>query len=85
MKVSFDGLRRNLACAYSRLAKEINRDGDRDDVLECLGELRQFVAFMLLCSEPDAEERGDFHDLSDLADTLPWPDGQEPEDNEEEG
>lgn len=88
MKASMDGVRRNIALAYNELATRINNldtenmssfavKTQRDAILEALGYLRQFVAFLLIVNEPDRAD-GDVTCMSAVADKLIWPKVQEP-------
>ena len=92
MKVSFDGLRKNLAGAYTKtvqVCREAKESGDFAieylDLKEGLDEMRQYIAALLCCYDQDSIKRdNDFHDLSDMADALPFVDPQDGEGIEDE-
>ena len=85
MKVSIDGLRRNMGEAYKkavygyRWAIDQNNDDDSfDDLKTGLEELRSMIgAFMCIYSDnPDDM----MSNMTDYSDTLPWPDPEDEDD-----
>ena len=97
MKVSFDGIRKNLVAAYKKTVTQyhgiIEEYGpplgadSLTDMKEGLDDMRQMVVALLCCYDTESIERdNDFHDLSELADGLPFadPEHNEDEDDDEE-
>ena len=89
MKVSMDGLRRNLVSAYNRVVRKLKAsleencaDYELEDIHrridEDFDELRMEIAFLCCTYDGDSE---DFSDLSDEADSLL--DFMEPEEEDE--
>jgi hypothetical protein len=82
MKVSFDGLRQNMVNAYkttiSAYREVLEEYGPVDSLTtlaESLDEQRQMIAALLCCYDPESiESDNDFHDLADLAYSLPFAD-----------
>lgn len=77
MKVSFDGLRKNIAQAYNDHARTINKLEDIDEcelneLKETCEELRAMLGWLMLVQ--DDEEPDDCNDLSEsvtLISTIP--------------
>jgi hypothetical protein len=83
MKVSFDGLRKNLVAAYKKtimqyhaIIEEYGPPSGIDSLTEMqegLDDIRQMIAAVLCCYDSESIEKdNDFHDLADLADSLPF-------------
>ena len=83
MKVSVDGLRRNLMNAYNKSVRgyrELSEFCDIDDLFdlkEGLDELRQMIGGLMCVYSPDPSDL--MTDMADEADRLLWAD---PEDGE---
>lgn len=85
MKVSFDGLRKNLAGAYEetitayRDAVDVNGyDDSFSHLKDGLNEMRSMIAAFLCCyDEESIKKDNDFHDLGELADKLPFADPED--------
>ena len=95
MKVSFDGIRKNLVAAYKKTVTQyhgiIEEYGpplgtdSLTDMKEGLDDMRQMVVALLCCYDPESiESENDFHDLSELADGLPFADPEHMDDEEED-
>lgn len=97
MKVSFDGLRKNMVNAYKSTISAYREVLDEygpvlaEDSLttlsESLDEQRQMIAALLCCYDTESIQRdNDFHDLSDIADSLPFadPDHEDDDDDDED-
>jgi hypothetical protein len=88
MKVSMDGLRRNLASGYVKTIdgfREVTEGRELcdgfDQLKEGLDEMRQMIVGLMCCYSEDPDDL--MTDMSDEADKLPFADPAE--DNEEEG
>lgn len=95
MKVSFDGLRKNLVRSYEKTITQYHEvieeygpslgTDSLTDMKEGLDDLRQMIAAILCCYDDDSIKKdNDFHDLADLADSLPFADPNENIDEDEE-
>ncbi len=66
MKVSFDGLRRNIAFDFNQLTKELNSVSvDEEEVIKLTNQLRSSIGCLLSCYDKN-QQPDDFNDLSDL-------------------
>jgi len=71
MKVSFDGLRRNISKDFNNLALEIKDLGEtisnfeRENIHRLSNELRYSIGCLLSCYDKDQQPE-DFNDLSDV-------------------
>lgn len=71
MKISMDGVRRNLARAFNNVVADYHCSNDRAVVEDHLNDLRNVVAAILLIyDEETMEKENDFHELSEVADSL---------------
>lgn len=71
MKISVDGVRRNLARAFNNVVSDYHCSNDRAAVEEHLNDLRNAVATILLIYDEEMmEKENDFHELSEVADNL---------------
>lgn len=68
MKVSFDGLRKQIARDYNKIAYELSHANDPEDVAERMQELRRSISCLLCCYDDKCPD--DINDLSEIADTL---------------
>lgn len=85
MKISMDGVRRNLARAFNNVVADYHCSNDRATVEEHLNDLRNVVATILLIyDEETMEKENDFHELSKVADNLLTIGQDEDEDLEDE-
>ena len=95
MKVSFDGLRKNMVNAYKTTISAYREvleeygpvltEDSLTTLAESLDEQRQMIVALLCCYDPESIERdNDFHDLADLADSLPFADPDRIEENDDE-
>jgi hypothetical protein len=95
MKVSFDGIRKNLVAAYKKTVSQYHAiieeygppmgTDSLTDMKDGLDDMRQMVVALLCCFDPEAIKRdNDFHDLSNFADSLPFADPEHVEDDDEE-
>jgi hypothetical protein len=86
MKVSMDGLRRNLAAAYIRTVegfREITEDRNLSEFLELkegLDDLRQMIGGFMCVYSDNPEDM--MSDLSDESDDLPFADPDDDDDDE---
>lgn len=79
MKVSFDGLRKNIAQAYNGLARTINNidvdeinESTQSELNETCDELRAMLGWLMLVQDED--DKDDCNDLSEsvkLISTIP--------------
>jgi hypothetical protein len=66
MKISFDGLRQNIAFDFNQLAKELNSISmDEEEVIKLTNQLRSSIGCLLACYDKD-QQPDDFNDLSGL-------------------
>lgn len=71
MKISMDGVRRNLARAFNNVVADYHCSNDKEMVEEHLNDLRNVVATILLIyDEETIEKENDFHELCSVADAL---------------
>lgn len=85
MKVSFDGLRKNIVVAYKTTISayrevldvygpELNEDS-LTTLAESLDDMREMVGSLLCCYDNESiKNDNDMHDLSNLIDSLPFAD-----------
>lgn len=87
MKVSFDGLRKNLVGAYEETitayrdaVEENGCDDSFSGLKDGLDNMRSMIAALLCCYDDEAIKKDDdFHDLGELADKLPFADPEDAE------
>lgn len=84
MKVSMDGLRRNLANAYAKSVEgyrnAVDDNGYDDSFAELkdgLNDLRQMIASLMCCYSKDPDDL--MTNMGDEADELPWADPSDAE------
>ncbi len=64
MKVSFDGLRKNIARAYNDLAQSMLNYDDKETIDERMDDLRSMIGGLLAVYIPDDPD-GDCNNLAD--------------------
>lgn len=91
MKVSFDGLRKNIINAYNKTVSAYHEevedgfDMEFGSMKDGLDELRQMIVGLLCCYDTESIERdNDFNDLSDLSKKLLFADPKDDDDSDSE-
>ena len=68
MKVSFDGLRRNIAGSFNEMVRKLDGADLRESQMEAIENLRGSIGGLLSIYDSTADN--DFHDLSDRVKLL---------------